>query len=682
MRTSYRLYLATLGVALALLLPAALLVGATGSATAAARPIPWGATLRSLAASPGPAPELRAASLAPSGVPTWTNVTRTAAGSSPPAGYGSSVAYDAAAHATILFGGCLADQCPSNQTWSFANGTWTQIAQRSAAPPARQSAAMDFDARLGGLLLFGGDGNNGPLNDTWLFQGGRWSNVSYVGGGPSPRYGAMMAYDPAPEENGSVLYGGCIAAGFGVSCYNDTWVWQGWAGWVPLAVSAPPPALGFGAFAYDPALGSILLYGGCSGTFCLGVSNQTWLLYSGQWWPLHPSVFPSPRTGAGLIFDPGLGTLLLFGGLNASFVLLGDSWTYGPTGWQLFTPANTPSPRYDFGMALDPTGTVPLLVGGSALTGSQNDTWAYEVPPSISVSASPSPQEAGAPVRIAVTVAGGSGHYGVAVSYGSGAGGWASGTGPTFTVTASYAVPGVYLPGANLTDSAGETVGGLAAPVRVVLGPSVSATVDRSQVDAGVPVHFGANASGSGSPPYSLAWSFGDGATATGSAVAHTYATPGTYGVLASLTDAAGGSASARLTITVAAWPTASIVLGPGAPNTSAPVALSPSLTGGTGPVHYAWSFGDGASSALPSPDHRFASAGTYTVQLWANDSGGGSAHATQTITVAVGTGPSGPSASTNPASGAPVWFWPGIGAIAIIALVGSILLARRHRST
>lgn len=674
----FRTAVSTLVVASALLLTGLLAVPGVAIAPASSGSIP---VARAMAAHPDGATSGAPAVAEPLVVrpPTWSNVTRTAPGASPPALASASVAYDPVDRTTVLFGGCLANQCPSEQTWIFANGTWTNVTRPSDAPPARENAAIDFDANMAGLLLFGGLGAGSvPLNDTWLFAAGRWTNLTYVGGGPSPRYGAMMAFDSAPEENGSVLFGGCVASGFGVTCSNDTWVWQGWAGWVSFLPSADPPAVGFGAMTYDPVDSEVVLFGGCAGFLCLGSYNQTWVFYSGQWWQLAPATSPPARSSVAMVFDPAIEAVLLFGGLNASFVSLSDTWSFSGGAWQLLNPAAAPAPRSAFGLALDPSGEVPLLVGGNGPSASSNDTWAFEVTPRVTLGAASPPHESGAAVPLTAAVTGGSGSFGLAITFGNGAGSFLAGHGPSFEVNATYAVTGQYVPGVNLTDSAGVTSAALAPAITVQAGPSLTATADPAQVDAGLPVHFAANASDAGSPPFTFAWWFGDGATGTGASAIHGYGAPGVYAAYANLTDTAGGTASYPLSVTVVALPTVSIIVGSSAPNSSSPVPVRATVAGGTGPYHFAWSFGDGTTSVLPSPTHRFA-AGTYTLQVWANDSVGGGAHATATVTVGAGSTPNAPSNSAA-GSTAPDWFWAGLGVLAAVAVVGAILLARRGR--
>jgi PKD repeat protein len=68
---------------------------------------------------------------------------------------------------------------------------------------------------------------------------------------------------------------------------------------------------------------------------------------------------------------------------------------------------------------------------------------------------------------------------------------------------------------------------------------------------AGVPVQF--NAGSSTGLGLSFEWSFGDGTSATGAAVSHTYATAGTYAVTLTVRDVFGQAATATTTATVSA---------------------------------------------------------------------------------------------------------------------------------
>ena len=611
-------------------------------------------------------------------VPSWVNLSRNGSAPSPPAGYAESLAYDPPDGATVLFGGCLATLCPSNQTWVFAGGSWRNVTNPSDAPPARDYAGMDFDARMGGVLLFGGSTASGPLNDTWLFQGGVWTNLTYVGTAPSPRYGASLAYDPDPEENGSVLYGGCVPAFLGVSCYNDTWVWRAWSGWVPLSPSVTPPAVGFAAMAYDPLLGATVLFGGCAGVLCLGESNQTWELYAGEWWPVLPATFPSSRSGSSMAYDPVGERLLLFGGLNFTTGTLNDTWSYTGAGWALVASASGPSARDDFGLSYDPYGSTLLLFGGSDANGTdQNDTWVFAAPPALTLSASASTVEVGATVNYSATVTGGVPPYSVLLRLGDGATAETIGNGPVISFSASYGAAGDYLAVANLSDTVGLAATA-SASVTVTVGLGVTAEAAPAAGDVGIPVSFQATATAPGTPPIQYTWTFGDGSTGSGAAASHAYASAGTYAVNVAATDAVGSTAAATVSVTIAAPPSVSVSFLPRAPNTSSAVVWGATVTGGNGPYTFSWNFGDGGRSTLPSPVHEFPKAGQYSVTLWLNDSLGAPAQASAVVTVT--NAPAGPGPSGTLGS-APTWFWAGAGGLVAVAVVGTALLLRRRHS-
>lgn len=67
-----------------------------------------------------------------------------------------------------------------------------------------------------------------------------------------------------------------------------------------------------------------------------------------------------------------------------------------------------------------------------------------------------------------------------------------------------------------------------------------------------IPVQFTGFASG-GTTPYTWAWTFGDGGTATTQNPTHTYTAPGTYNVTLTVTDAASGTATDTTTATIIA---------------------------------------------------------------------------------------------------------------------------------
>ncbi len=599
--------------------------------------------------------------------PTWINVTDSAPGASPPTG--GMAAYDPADRETVYFGGCLNSICSvySNETWVFARGAWINETDPFDAPPARVSAAMDYDANEHSVLLFGGLGTTGALGDTWLFHAGVWTNVTDYGPGPSARYDAQMAFDPQPEENGSVLFGGYTITGYA----NDTWAWQGGAGWVALTPSLAPPTLCCGAMAYDAADGYLVLYGGYTG---LGAAtSETWEFYSGQWWAVSPSGPPVARYYTTMTYVPSLSGVLLFGG-DESGLEVNDTWLFSNGAWTNESPSAAP-PAGPFDAVLDGTGTTALAVGGYLAASGGSETWAYEIGPGALLEANQSAAEVGESVLFTADVASGTAPYNATFNFGDGTGAFVSGTGPEISVPHVFARNGTFDVQVNVTDAVGATTSASPLAFPVAHAPAVVASTTPTSGDVGGAIAFHSDIVTPGTPPYSYAWSFGDGGSATTANTSHTYSAPGVYTVRLNVTDADHATAASSVTVTIAPQPTVSVTPSTTHPPVGTPVTFWANVTGGTAPYSYAWRFADGSSNALPSPDHAFASGGTYVVQVWVNDSAGGAAHGTVTISVSS-------SSSSSGLGSAPWWFWGGIAAIAAVAILGSVLLVRRGRHT
>jgi len=120
-------------------------------------------------------------------------------------------------------------------------------------------------------------------------------------------------------------------------------------------------------------------------------------------------------------------------------------------------------------------------------------------------------------------------------------------------------------------------------------------------------------------------WDFGDGGSSTESDPSHTYLTPGTYTVSLSVSGPTGSDARTAIDYVTVDDPTIAPVADFVGSPLAGPAPLQIDLTDlTTGSVSaWSWDFGDGSSSALQSPSHTYASAGTYTVSLTASGPGG-----------------------------------------------------------
>jgi len=609
-------------------------------------------------------------------VPSWINVSRTGPNASPPGEYWGSLAYDAADQEVVAFGGCGLYVCPMNYTWVFSQGVWSNITNPRDAPPARFLAMMAYDANMNGVLLFGGVGNSGYLNDTWLFSGGSWTNLSWVGPAPLARALASMAFDPDPEVNGTVVWGGYNP---GMGYLNDTWAWQAWAGWVRLNTTISPPAADLASMAYDAVDSALVLYGA-------GFTSSTWELQGGEWWPVNTHG-PPYRAGAGMVYVPGASAVLLFGGANGS-VVLNDSWSFSGGTWSNDTSGlvTAPPARVYVELTLDPSGSVPFLFGGTtgASTSAMNDTWAIATLPSAALAAAPSTSEVAANVTFTTTMTGGIPPYLATFHFADNVTDQVSGNGPTLVATHAFFNPGSYTAWVNVTDSVGLTANAVASatPVTVAAAPAITVTATPTSVDVGQSVSFSVTATSPGIPPITYQWTFGDGGSSSGSTASHAYTTPGTYPVAVVGTDADGVRANASLFVVVVPPPTLSVADNRSSATVNEPVTFYANISGGTSPFRFAWNFGDGNRSTFPSPFHVFTTAGEYTVQVWTNDSFSVTDHETIAVTIhAASSGPPPSSNSTGAASGVPNWFYPGLGGLLAVGVIGCALIAWRARS-
>jgi len=112
-------------------------------------------------------------------------------------------------------------------------------------------------------------------------------------------------------------------------------------------------------------------------------------------------------------------------------------------------------------------------------------------------------------------------------------------------------------------------------------------------------------------------WSFGDGATATGSAVSHAYTTPGTYAVKLVVTSDLGCRDSITKNVVVNGMPVAQFNPPPSQCLTANNFSFSASNVPNTPSISsYTWNFGDGGSASGINASHSFLAGGTFNVKL------------------------------------------------------------------
>jgi PKD repeat protein len=146
-------------------------------------------------------------------------------------------------------------------------------------------------------------------------------------------------------------------------------------------------------------------------------------------------------------------------------------------------------------------------------------------------------------------------------------------------------------------------------------------------------------------PITSFTWDFGDGRTATGPQVTHSFDMPGTYFVKLTIGDAVGRTASTTQQVDVGggAGPAVSFTTSPSDPRVNETVNFNASASvpaTGRRIVSYDWDFGDGETkrTTTPTTTHDFQRVGTFTVTLTVTDDAGRTSSASNSITIAADT--------------------------------------------
>lgn len=309
----------------------------------------------------------------------WTELNLTP---SPPTRYGESMVYDAADSELVLFGGLSPAGSYYNDTWVFSGNRWTDLNNTTTgAPPAREYAAVTYDAGSKDVLLFGGTNTvwtssgcvGKTFQDTWEFSAGKWARAALnVSSLPPARYGAALAYDP--NANDSILFGGALyeCARNSTLVLGDTWSLSG-KRWTNLSPAHPPSPRLRSSFAFSSQEGALILFGGSTGgvPFYLGEGavNDTWKFQNGSWTSLAVSG-PGRWYNSQPFAELPNGALLLFGT---------PLWAFNQSRWALTGFFPIPEVTWSPLMVDDSTAGFVLFFGGEGVNYQVPTTWAYQL---------------------------------------------------------------------------------------------------------------------------------------------------------------------------------------------------------------------------------------------------------------------------------------------------------------
>ena len=191
----------------------------------------------------------------------------------------------------------------------------------------------------------------------------------------------------------------------------------------------------------------------------------------------------------------------------------------------------------------------------------------------------------------------------------------------------------------SLTDSTTPSVSDLGGTPFVVGSTAPLADFSYSPSDPGIKDTVEFDASESFDPDGEITsynWDFGDGNTATGEEVSHTYAEDGSYEVELKVEDNNGKTDSTKTALKVKSVPTARFDYSPEEPNVGKQVSFdaSDSSDFDGSIVSYEWDFGDETSAVGEEVSHVFEDQGTFNVKLTVTDDDGLSSSSSKEIAV------------------------------------------------
>jgi hypothetical protein len=592
-----------------------------------------------------------------------TYENQTSQNHTPPRRTQAGFTYDAADGYVVMFGGLphveeSSGDLPKNyqgsgftqlynDTWIFRNNTWTNITP-THSPGPRRGLMMEYDPRDGYLVMFGGSNDVGYLNDTWKFRAGVWTEL-FPTVAPPPRRSAGFTYDSTDGE--LLLFGG--HAGSVVTTqytfFNDLWAFTG-GNWTLLHPSNPPPPNAEPFFAYDPASGQVVLFGGYKAIYPNGTGEFTmwftWTLYKNKWTNLTTQVAgnqPGPRDGGAFIFDPVTGGLVEFGG-DDLIPPLPDVWSFKNDQWTEDCALCAPPGRAGDHGTWDPAigGMITFGPPNAASNTTPAQTWINVSSMAPQLTVTPPQVDLGYGSNFSAQIAGGVQPLNASWNFNDGTPnvtGWSA-----YHVYSSVGVHTVSLvvhDGLNLTQVTNYTEYVNATPVvgsirATPWGPGFST----ARVSASL-------AALTGTPPFRFVYSFGDGQTkplygvkANHTSFDHLYMSTGMFSPGVVITDAFGHSASGSATpITLPATPPTVQILS-NRSTTSVPQSISLTLKVADlyGPESFAWNVSGTGASLLTNDTNasntlRLTATGVARVTVTLFDSGNFTATAELNVT-------------------------------------------------
>ncbi|MCI4324001.1 MAG: hypothetical protein L3K03_08340 [Thermoplasmata archaeon] len=596
---------------------------------------------------------------------SWTDLTDIVGSNVPTSRWIPTMAYDPVDQYVVLFGGYGGTW--DSDTWTYANGVWTELTP-TLTPPARYGASMTWDAHDGYILLFGGLADTPveePLNDTWTFLHGQWTDVTANSTlAPQARWRQVMVYDPVDQY--VVLYGGTNFSDEATAerMYTATWIWSD-GNWTDIQknVTGNPPGTFRAEATWDAADGYMVMFGGCTTvatTSC--ATDNTFTYVNDTWTNVTSSPSPPASEYVGITYNPLLGSVILFGGTN-SVSFYAETWSFSAGVWSELSPSPAPGGRAYVGMTFDGFDGYLLVFGGATSASGDflNETWAFG--PSIigTLQESSAQIDIGQSTILNATPLAYSGY--VAYNWTTLPQGCSAGNVSVVVCTPDQT--GRFAVNVSVNDSHGIPANRSTTLV-VNTDPALTGfSASLATVTVGTSTVLQLTDNSGGTSPYVFSYaSLPPGCSSANTAAltcTPTSAGPGSFLVNASLRDAVGWRSYSTLALTVNARPSfLSTSAVPGAIDLGQSSTLYANVTGGTGPLSYAyWNLPPGCATAdQPSLACTPSSTGDTVLAVNVTDVYGWSVNTT--IPLVVNTDPTGTLAISQSTIdlGQPLAFW------------------------
>ena len=201
-----------------------------------------------------------------------------------------------------------------------------------------------------------------------------------------------------------------------------------------------------------------------------------------------------------------------------------------------------------------------------------------------------------------------------------------TGNGEQGTVTHEYLDNGDYTVTLTVADEEGDSVSSTLDVTVNNLAPTIAEITGETNISEGTEITYSAIASDPGDDTLTYTWDFGDGSTASGQDVTHTFADNGNYTITLTVSDDDNASSTQTINVTVNnVAPTIDEIIGDTEVNEGQEVTYSAIASdSGNDTLTYTWDFGDGSEIVEGgNVTHIFTNNGNYTVTLTVSDDDG-----------------------------------------------------------